>query len=186
MTRIWCNIVSAALGAAALMGPATAEPIRVKVGVLNDMSGVYSDVGGKGSVIAAQMAVEDFTATNKDVQVEIVSADHQNKPDIGAAIARQWYDRDGVDAIFDVPTSSVALAVSQVTREKNKIFIDSGAGTTELTGKQCSPNTIQWTYDTYALAQGTAGTMLKRGGDSWYFLTADYAFGLSCRIRPPP
>ena len=179
MTRIWCSIVSAALGAAALMGPATAEPIRVKVGVLNDMSGVYSDVGGKGSVIAAQMAVEDFAATNKDVQVEIVSADHQNKPDIGAAIARQWYDRDGVAAIFDVPTSSVALAVSQVTREKNKVFVNAGAGTTELTGKQCSPNTIHWTYDTYALAQGTAGTMLKRGGDSWYFLTADYAFGLS-------
>ena len=179
MTLIRCCVLSATISLAALIGPASAESIRVKVGVLNDMSGVYADTGGKGSVVAAQMAVEDFAKTNPDVQVEIVSADHQNKPDVGAAVARQWYDRDGVDAILDVPTSSVALAVSQVTREKNKIFIDSGAGTTELTGRQCSPNTIQWTYDTYALAHGTAGAMLKRGGDAWYFLTADYAFGLS-------
>ncbi|GJD36285.1 ABC transporter substrate-binding protein [Methylobacterium aerolatum] len=179
MTRSWSHILSVGLCTATLAGPASADTIHVKVGVLNDMSGVYSDVGGKGSVVAAQMAVEDFAAINKDVVVEVVSADHQNKPDVGAGVARQWYDRDGVDAILDVPTSSVALAVSQVTREKNKIFINSGAGTTELTGKQCSPNTIHWTYDTYALAHGTAGTMLKRGGDTWYFLTADYAFGLS-------
>ncbi|MCJ2069492.1 ABC transporter substrate-binding protein [Methylobacterium sp. J-030] len=179
MALIRCCMLSAAISLAALTWPAMAQPLRVKVGILNDMSGVYADTGGKGSVVAAQMAVEDFTKTNADLQVEIVSADHQNKPDVGAAIARQWYDRDGVDAILDVPTSSVALAVSQVTREKNKIFIDSGAGTTELTGKQCSPNTIQWTYDTYALAHGTAGAMLRRGGDTWYFLTADYAFGLS-------
>ncbi|MCJ2054310.1 ABC transporter substrate-binding protein [Methylobacterium sp. J-070] len=179
MALIRCGLLSAAISLTALAWPASAQPIHVKVGVLNDMSGVYADTGGKGSVVAAQMAVEDFAKTNRDVQVEVVAADHQNKPDIGAAIARQWYDRDGVDAILDVPTSSVALAVSQVTREKNKIFIDSGAGTTELTGKQCSPNTIQWTYDTYALAHGTAGAMLKRGGDAWYFLTADYAFGLS-------
>ncbi|KAB1068922.1 ABC transporter substrate-binding protein [Methylobacterium planeticum] len=179
MARIRRCIVSAAISLAAVTGASSAEAIRVKVGVLNDMSGVYSDTGGKGSVLAARMAVEDFAQASKDVQVEIVSADHQNKPDVGAAIARQWYDRDNVDAILDVPTSSVALAVSQVTREKNRIFIDSGAGTTELTGKQCSPNTIQWTYDTYALAHGTAGAMLKRGGDTWYFLTADYAFGLS-------
>ncbi|MHB2209827.1 ABC transporter substrate-binding protein [Methylobacterium sp. CM6257] len=179
MALIRCCILSAAISLAAMTWPATAQPVRVKVGVLNDMSGVYADTGGKGSVVAAQMAVEDFAKTNPDVQVEVVSADHQNKPDVGAAVARQWYDRDGVDAILDVPTSSVALAVSQVTREKNKIFIDSGAGTTELTGKQCSPNTIQWTYDTYALAHGTAGAMLKRGGDTWYFLTADYAFGIS-------
>jgi branched-chain amino acid transport system substrate-binding protein len=151
----------------------------VKVGVLNDMSGVYSDIGGKGSVVAAQLAAEDFAAISKDVTVEIVSADHQNKPDVGAGIARQWYDRDSVDAIFDVPTSSVALAVSQVTREKNKIFIDSGAGSTDLTGSQCSPNTVHWTYDTYALANGTGGAMVKRGGDTWFFLTADYAFGQS-------
>jgi branched-chain amino acid transport system substrate-binding protein len=184
MALIRCCILTAAISLAAIAGPASAEPIRVKIGVLNDMSGVYADTGGKGSVVAAQMAVEDFTKTNPDVvQVEVISADHQNKPDVGAAVARQWYDRDGVDAILDVPTSSVALAVSQVTREKNKVFIDSGAGTTELTGKQCSPNTIQWTYDTYALAHGTAGAMLKRGGDTWYFLTADYAFGLSLQSQ---
>ncbi|TXN06981.1 ABC transporter substrate-binding protein [Methylobacterium sp. WL103] len=179
MASTRCCILTAALGLAISAGSAFAEPIHVKVGVLNDMSGVYADTGGKGSVVAAQMAVEDFAKVNRDVQVEVVAADHQNKPDIGAAVARQWYDRDGVDAILDVPTASVALAVSQVTREKNKVFIDSGAGTTELTGKQCSPNTIQWTYDTYALSHGTAGAMLERGGDAWYFLTADYAFGLS-------
>lgn len=179
MALIRYCVLTAAISFATISGPASAQPIHVKVGVLNDMSGVYADTGGKGSVVAAQMAVEDFAKVNGDVQVEVVAADHQNKPDIGAAVARQWYDRDGVDAILDVPTSSVALAVSQVTREKNKVFIDSGAGTTELTGKQCSPNTIQWTYDTYALAHGTAGAMLQRGGDAWYFLTADYAFGLS-------
>ncbi|MDH2313664.1 ABC transporter substrate-binding protein [Methylobacterium brachiatum] len=176
-------VLAAAIACSALAGTASAEPIRVKVGVLNDMSGVYSDTGGPGSVVAARLAIEDFAkdsaTTGAEVRVELVSADHQNKPDVGAAIARQWYDRDGVDAIFDVPTSSVALAVSQVTREKNRIFIDSGAGTTDLTGKACSPNTIQWTYDTYALAHGTAGAMLKRGGGTWYFLTADYAFGIS-------
>ena len=176
-------VLAAAIACSALAGTASAEPIRVKVGVLNDMSGVYSDTGGPGSVVAARLAIEDFAkdsaTTGAEVRVELVSADHQNKPDVGAAIARQWYDRDGVDAIFDGPTSSVALAVSQVTREKNRIFIDSGAGTTDLTGKACSPNTIQWTYDTYALAHGTAGAMLKRGGGTWYFLTADYAFGIS-------
>jgi branched-chain amino acid transport system substrate-binding protein len=149
----------------------------VKIGVLNDRSGVYADLSGEGSVIAARMAVEDFKAADKGIKVDIVSADHQNKPDVGSSIARQWYDQDGVDAIFDVPTSSVALAVSQVTREKNKIFIDSGAGAADLTGKQCSPNTIHWTYDTWALANGTGGAMVKQGGDTWFFITADYAFG---------
>jgi branched-chain amino acid transport system substrate-binding protein len=172
-------VVSAAIVYAATIGAAAAQSINVKVGVLNDRSGVYSDTGGPGSVVAAQLAIEDFAKIHPDVRVEVVSADHQNKPDVGAAIARQWYDREGVDAILDVPTSSVALAVSQVTRDKNKIFIDSGAGTTDLTGKACSPNTIQWTYDTYALAHGTAGALLKRGGTTWYFLTADYAFGIS-------
>ena len=151
--------------------------VAVKVGVLNDQSGVYADVGGKGSVIAAQMAVEDFKPAEKGLTVEVVSADHQNKPDIGANIARQWYDRDGVDAIFDVPTSSVALAISQLTREKNRIFVNSGAGTAELTGAQCSPNTVHWTYDTVALANGTGTALLKRGDDTWFFITADYAFG---------
>jgi branched-chain amino acid transport system substrate-binding protein len=165
--------------AAALMvaGGAAYAETSVKIGILNDRSGVYVDIGGEGSVIAARMAVEDFKAAEKGIKVEIVSADHQNKPDIGSNIARQWYDQDGVDAIFDVPTSSVALAVAQVTREKNKIFMDSGAGASTLTGAQCSPNTVHWTYDTYALAKGTAGAMVKAGGKSWFFLTADYAFG---------
>ena len=173
------RILLATMAIGAAIGLANAADISVKLGVLNDRSGVYADLSGEGSVIAAQMAVEDFKAADKGIKVDIVSADHQNKPDIGAGIARQWYDQDGVDVILDVPTSSVALAVSQVTKEKNKIFINSGAGSTDLTGKQCSPNTIHWTYDTYALAKGTGAAMVKRGGDTWFFITADYAFGKS-------
>ncbi|BCB21653.1 ABC transporter substrate-binding protein [Bosea sp. ANAM02] len=157
--------------------PALAQQITVKAGVLNDRSGLYADLSGEGSVIAARMAVEDFKAADKGIKVEIVSADHQNKPDVGSTIARQWYDQDGVDLILDVPTSSVALAVSQITKEKNKVHINSGAATSDLTGKACNANTIHWTYDTYALAQGTGGAMVKAGGDSWFFMTADYAFG---------
>ena len=157
--------------------PALAQQITVKAGVLNDRSGLYADLSGEGSVIAARMAVEDFKAADKGIKVEIVSADHQNKPDVGSTIARQWYDQDGVDIILDVPTSSVALAVSQITKEKNKVHINSGAATSDLTGKACNANTIHWTYDTYALAQGTGGAMVKAGGDSWFFMTADYAFG---------
>ena len=152
-------------------------PISIKLGVLNDRSGLYADLAGEGSVVAARLAVEDFQAAAKGINVQIISADHQNKPDVGANIARQWCDNEGVDAILDVPTSSVALAVNQIVREKNKIMIDSGAATSDLTGAQCSPNTIHWTYDTYALAQGTGGAMVKAGGDTWFFLTADYAFG---------
>lgn len=166
-----------ATAAVALLSTAPALAIDVKIGVLNDRSGVYADLSGEGSVIAAQMAVDDFKAADKGINVSIVSADHQNKPDIASSIARQWYDQDGVDAIFDVPTSSAALAVSQVTKEKNKVFIDSGAGSTDIVGKSCSPNTILWTYDTYALANGTARTLLKQGKSSWFFITADYAFG---------
>ena len=162
---------------AVLMAGAAQAQLSVKVGVMNDRSGVYADLSGEGSVIAARMAVEDFKAAEKGIKVDIVSADHQNKPDVGSTIARQWYDQDGVDAIFDVPTSSVALAVSQITKEKNKIHINSGAGTSDLSGKACSPNTIHWTYDTYALGQGTGAAMVRAGGDSWFFLTADYAFG---------
>ena len=170
--------LSGATALAALMAaPALAQQISVKVGVLNDRSGLYADLSGEGSVIAARMAVEDFKAADKGIKVEIVSADHQNKPDVGSTIARQWYDQDGVDVILDVPTSSVALAVNQITKEKNKIFINSGAAASDLTGKACSPNTIHWTYDTYALAQGTGGAMVKAGGDTWFFMTADYAFG---------
>ena len=163
--------------AALMAAPALAQQISIKAGVLNDRSGLYADLSGEGSVIAARMAVEDFKAAEKGIKVEIVSADHQNKPDVGSTIARTWYDQDGVDLILDVPTSSVALAVNQITREKNKIHINSGAASSDLTGKACSPNTVHWTYDTYALAQGTGGAMVKAGGDSWYFLTADYAFG---------
>ena len=150
----------------------------VKLGVLSDMSSLYADIGGPGSVAAARLAVEDYMKSAKSsLKVEIVSADHQNKPDVGSAIARQWYDSDGVDAIFDVPTSSVALAVNQVTRDKGKAFIVSGAASSDLTGKACSPNTVHWTYDTWMLANGTGGAIVKTGGDSWYFITADYAFG---------
>jgi branched-chain amino acid transport system substrate-binding protein len=162
---------------AALAAGVAQAQTSVKVGVMNDRSGLYADLSGEGSVIAARMAVEDFKAAEKGIKVEIVSADHQNKPDVGSTIARQWYDQDGVDAILDVPTSSVALAVNQITKEKNKIHINSGAASSDLTGKACSPNTIHWTYDTYALAQGTGGAMVKAGGDSWFFMTADYAFG---------
>jgi branched-chain amino acid transport system substrate-binding protein len=160
-----------------MASPAFAQQIAVKLGVLNDRSGLYADLTGEGSVVAAKLAVEDFKAAEKGIKVEIVSADHQNKPDVGSNIARQWYDQDGVDVILDVPTSSVALAINQITKDKNKIMLNSGAAASDLTGKACTPNTIHWTYDTYALAQGTGGAMVKAGGDSWFFLTADYAFG---------
>lgn len=153
--------------------------IAVKIGVLNDRSGIYADLSGEGSVIAARMAVEDFGAAAKGINVEIVSADHQNKPDIASNIARQWYDQEGVDLIVDVPTSSAAFAVSDITREKNKIFINSGAASSDLTGAKCSPNTIHWTYDTWALAKGTGGAMVAAGKKKWFFITADYAFGQS-------
>ena len=150
---------------------------NVKVGVMNDRSGVYADITGEGSVVAARMAAEDFAAVDKGVTVEIVSADHQNRPDVGSTVARQWYDRDGVDVIVDVPTSSVALAVNTITKEKNKVFLNSGAATSDLTGSACSPNTIHWTYDTYMLGKGTGGAMVAAGGNTWFFITADYAFG---------
>jgi len=149
----------------------------IKIGILNDQSGLYADIAGPGSTLAAKMAVEDFGAAKKGMKVEVIAGDHQNKPDIGSNIARTWYDVDKVDAIFDVPTSSVALAVSQITREKGKAFLVSGAATSDLTGKACSPNTIHWTYDTWMLANGTGSAIVKTGGDSWFFITADYAFG---------
>jgi branched-chain amino acid transport system substrate-binding protein len=149
----------------------------IKIGVLNDMSSLYSDITGPGSAVAARLAVEDFGAAKKGMKVEIVSADHQNKPDIGSSIARNWYDTEKVDVIVDVPTSSVALAVNQITREKGKAFLVSGAATSDLTGKACSPNTIHWTYDTWMLANGTGRAIVKTGGSSWFFITADYAFG---------
>ena len=156
-----------------------ADLVPVKIGVLNDRSGVYFDSTGEGAVVAARMAVEDFKPETHGLKVEVIAADHQNKPDVGASVARQWYDRDGVDAVFDVPTSSVALAIAQITKEKNKAFINSGGGTADLTGPQCTPNTVHWTYDTAAMANGTGKALLKRGGKTWYFITADYAFGLA-------
>ena len=150
----------------------------VKIGVLNDMSGVYADIGGPGSVVAAKMAVEDYLKSSKSsLKVEVVSADHQNKPDVGSSIARKWYDSDGVDMIVDVPTSSVGLAINQVTKEKGKAYVNTGSATSDLTGKDCSPNTVHWLYDTWMLAHGTGSAVVKSGGDSWFFLTADYAFG---------
>lgn len=165
----------AMLAGTALSGAALATD--VKIGVLNDRSGVYADLAGEGSVVAARMAVQDFNAAAKGINVEIISADHQNKPDVGSTIARQWYDQENVDVIVDVPTSSVALAVNDITREKNKVMINSGAASSDLTGSKCSPNTVHWTYDTWALANGTGKAMVRTGGDSWFFLTADYAFG---------
>jgi branched-chain amino acid transport system substrate-binding protein len=159
------------------IGSAAAEDIPIKIGVLNDRSGVYADLAGEGSVIAAKMAVEDFGGDAKGVKVEILSADHQNKPDIASNISRQWIDQDGVDVIADVPTSSAALAVNEVVREKNKIFLVSGAASSDLTGAKCSPNTVHWTYDTWALAHGTGKAMVEQGGKKWFFITADYAFG---------
>ncbi len=150
---------------------------KVRIGVLNDQSSLYADITGQGSVVAARMAVEDFGGKVKGAPVEITFADHQNKPDVGSNIARQWYDTDGVDVIVDVPTSSVALAINEVTREKNKVFLVSGAATSDLTGPKCSPNTVHWTYDTWALANGTGSAIVQTGGDTWFFLTADYAFG---------
>ena len=149
----------------------------VKLGVLNDQSSLYADITGPGSVAAARMAVEDFGGTVNGKKIEVIFADHQNKPDVGSNLARQWIDRDGVDAIVDVPTSSVALALAPLIKEKNKVFLNSGAASSDLTGKACQTTTVHWTYDTIALSKGTGGAVVKAGGDSWYFLTADYAFG---------
>jgi len=168
---------AAALAFAAGWAHAQVSDGVIKIGVLNDQSSLYADLAGQGSVIAARMAVEDFGAAKKGMKVEILSADHQNKPDVGSAIARQWYDVDKVDVIFDVPNSGVALAVNQITRDKGKALIVSGAASADLTGKACSPNTVHWAYDTWMLANGTGNAIVKTGGDTWFFLTADYAFG---------
>ncbi|KNY20468.1 ABC transporter substrate-binding protein [Methylobacterium sp. ARG-1] len=149
----------------------------LRIGVLNDQSGLYAEFGGQGSIEAAKMAVEDFGGKVDGVPIEILSADHQNKPDIASAIARQWYDRDGVDAIMELTTSSVALAVQGLSKEKKKITITTGAASSDLTGKACTPYGYHWAYDTRALAVGTGGALTRAGGDTWYFLTADYAFG---------
>jgi branched-chain amino acid transport system substrate-binding protein len=156
---------------------AAAQDKIVKIGALSDQSGLYADLGGPGSTLAAQMAVEDSGLTAKGWKIDVISGDHQNKPDVGTSIARQWFDVDKVDVIVDVPNSGVALAVNNVVKEKNGVYINSGAATSDLSNAQCSPNTVHWTYDTYMLAHTTGQALVKAGGDSWFFLTADYAFG---------
>ncbi len=170
-------VAAAALAFAAASAHAQISGNVVKIGVLSDMSSLYADIGGPGSVIAAKMAVEDFKAKDKSLNIEVVSADHLNKPDVGSQIARKWYDSEGVDMIVDVPNSGVALAVSEVTREKNKVFVVSGAASSDLTGAKCNANTVHWTYDTWMLANGTGKALTKAGGNTWFFITADYAFG---------
>jgi branched-chain amino acid transport system substrate-binding protein len=175
------HLVSAALLAATAI-PASAAEIsdgKVKIGILNDQSGVYADFGGKWSFEAAKMAVEDFGGTVQGAPIEVITADHQNKPDIASNIARQWYDTEQVDSIMELTTSSVALAVRGISTEKKKIDLVTGAASADLTGKACSPYGFHWAYDTHALAVGTGGALVKQGGDSWFFLTADYAFGYS-------
>ena len=178
MTKM--KLLAAAAAVALFAGGAQAQQWSdgvIKIGVLNDMSSLYADVAGIGSTIAARMAVEDFGAEKKGMKVEIVSADHQNKPDVGTSIVKKWLDEDKVDVVVDVPTSSVALAVNEVVREKNRVFLISGAAASDLTGAKCSPNSVHWTYDTWALANGTGKAIVKTGGKTWFFITADYAFG---------
>lgn len=173
------------LASAAMLGLMTAPTLaqvsddKVKIGILNDQSGVYANFGGRYSYEAALMAVEDFGGTVLDMPIEVITADHQNKPDVASNIARQWYDTEQVDSIMELTTSSVALAVQALSKEASKITITTGAATTELTGAQCSPFGFHWAYDTHALAVGTGGALVEQGGDTWYFLTADYAFGYS-------
>ena len=168
---------AAALAFGAAAPAAQAANDKVVIGVMNDMSSVYSYLGGMGSVVAARMAVHDFGGKVLGKPIEVIYADHQNKPDVGAAIARKWFDEDGVDAIVDLPTSSVAIAVQQVAKERGKVTLISNGGSSELTGKFCSPTGVHWTYDTYALAHVTGKAIVQQGGKSWFFITADYAFG---------
>ncbi|MCK9909168.1 ABC transporter substrate-binding protein [Microbacteriaceae bacterium K1510] len=167
----------AALAAVLTCGTAGAQQINVKIGVLTDMSSLYTDLAGVGSVAAAKLAIADFAKTNPNVKVDIISGDHQNKPDIGSQLANQWFDVEKVDLIIDTPNSGVALAVSQVANQKNKVFIGSGPAASDLTGAKCNANTVHWTYDTWMLANGTGKALVKTGGDTWFFMTADYAFG---------
>jgi branched-chain amino acid transport system substrate-binding protein len=176
----WTRRSAIALAASALTATGAAAQVSddlVKIGVLADMNGLYSDLSGVGSVAAAQMAAADFGGTVLGRRIEVVSADHQNRPDVGANITRRWIDREQVDVIVDVPVSSIAFAVQEITRERNRAFLISSSGSSDLTGRTCSPVSVHWTYDTYALAHATGGELLKRGADSWFFITADYAFG---------
>ncbi len=173
------TLAVAVLATAAAPAVAQISDGVIKIGVLNDQSSLYADLAGQGSVVAARMAVEDYGAEKKGLKVEIIFADHQNKADVGSQIASKWYDADKVDVIVDVPNSGVALAVNQITRDKKKAFLISSAASSDLTGKACSPNTVHWTYDTWALANGTGNALVKGGADTWFFITADYAFGLA-------
>jgi branched-chain amino acid transport system substrate-binding protein len=166
-----------AFAVALAAGSAQAQQVNVKIGVMSDMSSLYSDIAGPGSTAAAKLAIADFTKSNPNVKVELVSADHQNKADVGSGVVNKWYDTENVDLVIDVPNSGVALAVSQIAATKNKAFIVSGAAASDLTGTKCNANTIHWTYDTWMLANGTGKALVKTGGDTWFFLTADYAFG---------
>jgi branched-chain amino acid transport system substrate-binding protein len=172
-----CVVLAAALAGFGLATQALAQDKTVKIGVLNDMSSLYADIGGPNSVVAVKMAVQDSGLLDQGWKIEVLSGDHQNKPDVGTNIARQWIDVDKVDAIADTPNSGVGLAVSTLVREKNAVLLNSGAATADLTGKACTPNTVSFTYDTYMLANGTGKALTKAGGDSWFFLTSDYAFG---------
>src|SRR5438270_2234357 len=179
MRRLKRSLVALAIAGAFAAGAARAQISDnvIKIGVLSDMSSLYTDLAGAGSVAAARMAVEDSGIEKRGYKVEIISADHQNKPDVGSSIARQWYDTDKVDVIVDVPNSGVALAVNQITKDKGRVFLASGPASSDLTGKACTPNTVHWTYDTWMLANGTGSAIVKSGGDTWLFITADYAFG---------
>jgi branched-chain amino acid transport system substrate-binding protein len=171
------HVIAFAVALTGAAAQAQTSNVSVKIGVLTDMSSLYSDITGPGSVVAAKLAVQDFGAAAKGMKVEIISGDHLNKPDVGTSIAGTWFDVAGVDAIIDVPNSGVALAVNEIARQKNKAYFPLGAATSALTGNQCSPTTIHWVYDTWELANGTGKAVVKSGGDTWFFITADYAFG---------
>ncbi|ABE40225.1 ABC transporter substrate-binding protein [Rhodopseudomonas palustris] len=171
------HAVAIALASAAFTSPVLAQDKTAKIGVLNDMSSLYADIGGPNSVVSAKLAIADSGLEAKGWKIELLAGDHQNKPDIGVNVARQWIDVDKVDLITDTPNSGVALAISNLVKEKNSILMNSGGASADLTGKQCTPNTISMTYDTYMLAHGTGQALTKAGGNSWFFLTADYAFG---------
>jgi len=175
--RLCASIIAITLAFSLSAARAQSDQGPVKIGVLTDMSSLYADIGGPGSVAAARMAIDDFGGKVLGKKIELVSADHQNKPDVGSAIARKWYQDEGVDLITDVPTSSVALAVEDVSRDLHKLVLFTGAGSSDITGKHCSPYAAHWVYDTYALAHGTGLAIVKQGGKKWYFITADYAFG---------
>ena len=177
MKKLRQGVLALTTTAGVLLGSASFGQAPVRIAVMNDQSSVYADYQGRGSVLAAQMAVEDFGGTVAGRKIEVISADHQNKPDVGSAIARQWLDQGGVHMIADLPNSAVAFAVNEVVRQANKVMIGSGAGSVELTGARCSPNTVHWTYDTWAYGHSLAKAVMQRGGKSWYFITADYAFG---------